>query len=88
MDNETILKIPQSVGVNADKEPGLLKMIVEDIRCALHRDPAARNWVEVLFNYAGLHAIWAYRINHWLWVHKVYFPGALVLTDRPLVHRG
>jgi len=54
------------------KEIGLTKMIIEDIRCALHRDPAARNAIEVLVNYAGLHAIWFYRVSHWLWLHKVY----------------
>jgi serine O-acetyltransferase len=55
------------------KEIGLIKMILEDIRCAQHRDPAARNTIEVLFNYAGLHAIWFYRVSHWLWLRKFYF---------------
>jgi serine O-acetyltransferase len=55
------------------KEIGLIKMIREDIRCAQHRDPAARNTIEVLFNYAGLHAIWFYRVSHWLWLRKFYF---------------
>ncbi len=54
---------------------GLFKWIKEDIRCALDRDPAARNWFEVLFNYSGLHAIWFYRVTHWLWNHKIYFPA-------------
>ncbi len=52
---------------------GFFKMAIEDIQCALHRDPAARNWFEVLVNYAGLHAIWFHRINHWLWQLKIYF---------------
>jgi len=55
------------------QEIGLIRMIIEDIRCALHRDPAARNWFEVLVNYSGLHAIWFYRISHWLWMRKTYF---------------
>ena len=50
-------------------------MILEDIRCALERDPAARNWFEVLFNYAGLHAIWAYRVAHWMWENRLFFPA-------------
>ncbi len=75
MASTSTIDYPRSVRVKAEKEIGLFKLIVEDIRCALLRDPAARNWVEVLFNYAGLHAIWAYRINHWLWTHKVYFPA-------------
>ena len=54
---------------------GLFAMIKEDIRCALNRDPAARNWFEVLVNYSGLHAIWFYRIAHWFWTLKLYFPA-------------
>ena len=48
-------------------------MIKEDIRCALNRDPAARNMIEVLTNYSGLHAIWIYRVTHWMWQHKWFF---------------
>jgi len=33
----------------------------------LDRDPAARNLLEVLLCYPGLHAIWAHRISHRLW---------------------
>ena len=56
-----------------EKKVGFFKMMAEDIYCALHRDPAARNWFEVLVNYSGLHAIWLHRIHHWLWDHKIYF---------------
>ncbi|MGV8025894.1 MAG: serine O-acetyltransferase [Anaerolineaceae bacterium] len=48
----------------------MMKIINEmknDVRVALERDPAARNWVEVVFCYAGVHAIWNYRIVHWMW---------------------
>jgi len=58
---------------NETKNVGLFKMTAEDIRCALHRDPAARNWFEVLVNYSSLHAVWFYRISHWLWQRKFYF---------------
>ena len=60
---------------DSTKEIGLIRMIIEDIRCAIHRDPAARNWLEVLVNYSGLHAIWFYRITHWLWMRKIYLPA-------------
>ncbi len=73
MQNTTIIETPLSYSYEGTKEIGLLRMIIEDIRCALQRDPAARNWIEVLFNYSGLHAIWGYRITHWLWIKKVYF---------------
>lgn len=33
----------------------------------LEMDPAARNRVNVVLNYPGLHAMFFYRINHFLW---------------------
>jgi len=39
----------------------------EDIRSIFDRDPAARSFLEVLFCYPGLHAIWGHRLTHWLW---------------------
>jgi len=45
----------------------MLKTIHYDIQVALERDPAARNWLEVLLCYSGVHALWGYRISHWLW---------------------
>jgi serine O-acetyltransferase len=47
----------------------MLNIIREDIQSVLDRDPAARNTLEVLFCYPGLHAIWAHRLSHWLWNH-------------------
>lgn len=41
--------------------------IQSDIQSVLERDPAARNWLEVLLCYPGLHAIWFHRIAHPLW---------------------
>ena len=41
----------------------------EDIASVFDRDPAAKNWFEVVLCYSGLHAVWCYRINHWLWRH-------------------
>ena len=39
-----------------------------DIRVVFERDPAARNTIEVLLCYGGLHAIWLHRIAHALYV--------------------
>lgn len=47
----------------------------EDINSVFDRDPAARNVLEVLFCYPGLHAIWMHRIAHWLWTHELLFLG-------------
>ena len=41
--------------------------IREDIKSVYRRDPAARNTLEILTNYPGLHAIWLHRISHKLW---------------------
>jgi serine O-acetyltransferase len=47
----------------------------EDIGAVFERDPAARSYWEVLFCYPGLHAVWCYRVSHWLWKRKLYYPA-------------
>ena len=47
--------------------------IREDIAAAKLRDPAARSGLEIAVLYSGLHAIWAHRINHWLWTRSARF---------------
>src|ERR1700691_1869937 len=49
--------------------PHLAGLIREDVVTVLERDPAAKSRLEVFLCYAGLHAVWFYRINHWLWNH-------------------
>ncbi len=44
--------------------------IREDLENALARDPAARSRLEILLAYPGIHAVWAHRMAHWLWVHN------------------
>jgi serine O-acetyltransferase len=43
-----------------------------DLRAARERDPAARSTREVVFTYAGVHAVWGHRVNHWLWTHGLH----------------
>ncbi|OBB69482.1 serine O-acetyltransferase [Mycobacterium sp. 852014-50255_SCH5639931] len=45
----------------------MLDAIRRDIRAARERDPAAPTTLQVIFAYPGVHAIWGYRISHWLW---------------------
>lgn len=45
----------------------MFSRISEDIESVFRRDPAARNTLEVLFNYPGLHAVWLHRLSHKLW---------------------
>ncbi len=47
------------------------RMMGEDIQSIYDRDPAARSTLEILLSYPGLHAIWGYRIAHWLWNHRM-----------------
>ena len=49
----------------------MLHRVTEDIKAALRQDPAARNWLEVSLTYPGLHAVWGYRIAHFLWNLKL-----------------
>jgi serine O-acetyltransferase len=50
----------------------------EDIQTALDCDPAARNPLEVLLAYPGLHAIWIHRVAHWMWNHRLKLPARLL----------
>ena len=50
----------------------MLSTIIEDFRIIFDRDPAARNWLEVLFCYPGLQAIILHRIAFRL--HKSNLP--------------
>ena len=45
----------------------MLKRIIEDLDTALRKDPSARNRLEVALTFPGIHAVWGYRIAHFLW---------------------
>jgi len=49
-----------------------------DVRAVFERDPAARSTIEVLLCYPGLHAVWAHRISHALWVRGLLLPARMV----------
>jgi len=51
--------------------------LTEDVRTARETDPAARSTAEVLL-YAGLHAVWAHRLAHWLWTRDFQFTARLL----------
>ncbi|HET7890996.1 MAG TPA: serine O-acetyltransferase [Candidatus Sulfotelmatobacter sp.] len=55
--------------------PHLASLIREDLSNVLEHDPAARSRLEVFLCYSGLHAVWFYRINHWLWNHRFFLLG-------------
>lgn len=51
----------------------MIQRIHEDIRTIFTKDPAARSFLEVVFCYPGLHAIWLHRLAHWFWRHRFGF---------------
>jgi len=44
----------------------VLSSIISDFKIIFERDPAARNWLEVLLCYPGLQAVVLHRFSHWL----------------------
>jgi serine O-acetyltransferase len=38
-----------------------------DVKAAIRHDPSARNLLEVVLLYPGLHAVWLHRVAHTLW---------------------
>jgi len=55
--------------------PHLFSLIREDVATVMERDPAAKSRLEVYLCYSGLHAVWFYRVNHWLWNHRFLLLG-------------
>ena len=52
--------------------PHMFSLIREDMANVMEHDPAAKSRFEVLLCYSGLHAVWLYRMNHWLWNHGLF----------------
>lgn len=50
----------------------MFKTLKEDIQNIFAKDPAAKNTLEVVLCYPGLHAIWLHRIAHWFYRQKMY----------------
>jgi serine O-acetyltransferase len=59
----------------------VLSTLIADFRIIFERDPAARNWLEVLFCYPGLQALLLHRLAHWL--HVI---GGIPLIPRLISH--
>ncbi|MTD32196.1 serine O-acetyltransferase [Planomicrobium sp. YIM 101495] len=49
------------------------KLLKEDVSVVFEQDPAARNTLEVVLTYSGLHAIWLHRFAHALFRRKWFF---------------
>lgn len=56
----------------------MLNSLIADFRIIFERDPAARNWMEVLFCYPGLQALLVHRFSHRLYAWGLpFFPRLL-----------
>jgi serine O-acetyltransferase len=57
----------------------MFEQLKEDIQAVFDRDPAARNALEVLSTYPGIHALIMHRVAHKLW-HKQHKGSARALS--------
>lgn len=51
----------------------MFRMVKQELKNIMERDPAARSMLEVLFLYPGFHAIVFHRIAHWFYNRKRFF---------------
>jgi serine O-acetyltransferase len=56
----------------------VLSSLVCDFKIIFERDPAARNWLEVIFCYPGLQALVFHRFAHWLYNVGIPFIPRLI----------
>ena len=62
---------------------GFMEQITADFKIIFDRDPAARNWLEVLCCYPGLHALMLHRFSHWLHQRSLpFFPRFISQISR------
>ena len=58
----------------------MFKTIADDVSVIFEKDPAAKNIIEVLLCYPGLHALWGYRISH-IFYKKGFFTVARLISE-------
>ncbi len=56
----------------------MFRTICEDIKTVFERDPAAKNVIEVVLCYPGLHALWLHRIAHWFYRRREFTMARLI----------
>jgi serine O-acetyltransferase len=72
-----------AIKVHASSLVAIWQTLQADFQIIFERDPAARNWLEVLCCYPGLHAVFLHRIAHWLYKQQVpIFPRFLAHLTR------
>ncbi|MGE1062043.1 serine O-acetyltransferase [Megasphaera paucivorans] len=58
----------------------MLRQVRNDIRVIKNRDPAAKNNLEIILCYSGLHAIWNHRIAHFFYTHHWFVIARVIST--------
>lgn len=56
----------------------LMEHFKADIESVKQRDPAAKNTLEIIFTYSGLHAVAAYRISHYFYQKRMYLTARVI----------
>ena len=56
----------------------ILTKLREDINNVLENDPTARNKLEVILTYPGMHALWLHRLAHWLYTYKLFLLARII----------
>ncbi|NJL89813.1 MAG: serine O-acetyltransferase [Coleofasciculaceae cyanobacterium SM2_1_6] len=56
----------------------MISSLIADFQIIFERDPAARNWLEVLFCYPGFQALVFHRFAHWLYTLGLPFLPRLI----------
>ncbi|WP_393994720.1 serine O-acetyltransferase [Xanthobacter oligotrophicus] len=69
--------VPLAGAAEAEKASALSvwRLIREDVDCVKSRDPAARNTVEIVLTYPGVHAVIWHRLASRLWRRGIKFPA-------------
>ncbi len=62
------------------QQKNVVQRWTESLRSVFDRDPAARNYFEVLTTYPGVHAIMWHRLNHLLWQAKLRWLARFLST--------
>lgn len=61
-----------------ERKAMFIKDIWFDVKAVQARDPAARNGLEVLLLYQGIHALIWHRAAHWFYERRMYFIARLI----------
>ncbi|MBP0957902.1 MAG: serine O-acetyltransferase, partial [Oscillospiraceae bacterium] len=56
----------------------LMEHFKADIESVKQRDPAAKNTLEIILTYSGLHAVAAYRVSHFFYEKKLYLTARVI----------